>query len=243
VFQLTIESRRKPLPLKVSWNSLPPAVVLVGEIEAMDGTGGQVPQDTTIASAIASTDMRANLVALAIGLHLRQLADGIERYHGKSGWECEIDGIAEPHNSSARHEYYRPQREKADCGFQLPDHACILSPMPSKAMFRESRRSTRVPLRVAIEVESDAARLTCEGETIVVNLHGALLSATIGLSVGTRISIHVYLTDKRAKARVVYADSENPLRCGIEVDQPRNIWGVPLPPDDWEETAALEIGH
>jgi hypothetical protein len=25
--------------------------------------------------------------------------------------------------------------------------------------------------------------------------------------------------------------------------EPHNIWGVPLPPDDWEETAALETGH
>ncbi len=88
--------------------------------------------------------------------------------------------------------------------------ACILSHMPSKGMFRESRRSARVPLKVAIAVESGAESLTCEGETVVVNLHGALLSTTIGLSVGMRISIHVYLTDKRAKARVVYADPENP---------------------------------
>jgi hypothetical protein len=116
--------------------------------------------------------------------------------------------------------------------------ACILSPMPSKAILRESRRSTRVPLKVAIAVESGAERLNCEGETVVVNLQGALLSTAIGLSVGMRISIHVYLTDKRAKARVVYADPENPLRCGVELDQPRNIWGVPLPPDDWDETAA-----
>jgi PilZ domain len=105
--------------------------------------------------------------------------------------------------------------------------------------FRESRRSTRVPLKVAIAVESATESLTCEGETIVVNLHGALLSTTIRLSVGMRISIHVCMTDKRAKARVVYADPENPLRCGIELDQPRNIWGVPLPPDNWDETAAL----
>jgi hypothetical protein len=75
-FQLTTESRWKSLPLTVSRNWLPPAVALLGEIEVMDGAGGQVPQDTTIASA--STDMRANLDALAIGLHLRQLADGIE---------------------------------------------------------------------------------------------------------------------------------------------------------------------
>jgi hypothetical protein len=107
--------------------------------------------------------------------------------------------------------------------------------------FRESRRSTRVPLRVAIAVESGAESLTCEGETVVVNLHGALLSTTIGLSVGTKISIHVYLTDKRSKARVVYADPENPLRCGIELDQPRNIWGVSLPPTDWDETDALQF--
>ena len=104
--------------------------------------------------------------------------------------------------------------------------------------FRKSRRSTRVPLKVAIAVESGAESLTCEGETIVVNLHGALLSTTIGLNVGMRISIHVYLTDNRAKARVIYADPENPLRCGIELDQPRNIWGVPLTPDDWDEAAA-----
>lgn len=61
-----------------------------------------------------------------------------------------------------------------------------------------------------------AESLTCEGETIVVNLHGALLSTTVGLSIGMRISIHVYLTDKRSKARVVYVDPENPLHCALE---------------------------
>jgi hypothetical protein len=113
--------------------------------------------------------------------------------------------------------------------------------MSGTPMFRESRRSTRVPLKVAIAVESGAQSLTCEAETVAVNLHGALLSTTIRLSIGMRISIHVYLTDKRAKARVVYADPENPMRCGIELDQPRNIWGVPLPPDDWDESAALHF--
>jgi len=94
---------------------------------------------------------------------------------------------------------------------------------------------------VVIGIEGGGESRMCEGETILVNLHGSLIATARGLSVGMRISIHVYLTDKRAKARVVYADAENPLHCGIELDQPRNIWGVPLPPDDWEETAALEI--
>src|SRR5579862_8178738 len=105
--------------------------------------------------------------------------------------------------------------------------------MPSPTTVREARRSTRVPLRVTITVQGSAETRTCEGETIVVNLQGALIVSGLALSTGMRISIHVYVTDKRAAARVVYLDPENPLRCGIELDEPRNIWGVPLPPNDW----------
>ena len=115
--------------------------------------------------------------------------------------------------------------------------------MPSTARFHESRRSTRVPLKVVITVEGGAETLTCEGETIVVNLHGALIATAIGLSSGMRISIRVYLTNKRAAARVVYIDPKNPLHCGIELDEPRNIWGVSVPPDNWDETSALETEH
>jgi len=34
--------------------------------------------------------------------------------------------------------------------------------------------------------------------------------------------------------KVVYIDLERPRCCGIELDKPRNICGVPLPPTDWE---------
>jgi len=51
------------------------------------------------------------------------------------------------------------------------------------------------------------------------------------------------VTDKTAAARVVYLDPENPLHCGIELDHPRNIWGVSLPPSDWERAASLESGR
>ena len=114
--------------------------------------------------------------------------------------------------------------------------------MPS-TRFRDARRSTRVPLKVAIAIEGSPDHLVCEGVTIIVNLHGALIATASGLSAGTRISIHVQLTDKRSAALVVYVDPENPLHCGIELDEPRNIWGVPLPPEDWEEIAAAEIRH
>ena len=108
----------------------------------------------------------------------------------------------------------------------------------SNPAFRESRKSTRVPLKVVISVEDSADNLTCDGETVLVNLQGALLSTEIGLILGMRIVIEVYLTGKRARARVVYVDAGNPLLCGIELDWAQNIWGVSFPPDDWVEASA-----
>jgi hypothetical protein len=100
---------------------------------------------------------------------------------------------------------------------------------------RESRRSTRVRLKVAIEAQGVTEPLICEGETVVVNLHGALISTSVRLRVGMRIEIHVILTDKRAAAEVVYVDPDHPRLCGVGLAKPQNIWGVFLPPDDWHE--------
>ena len=113
----------------------------------------------------------------------------------------------------------------------------------SSTKFRDSRRSTRVPLKVVIAIEEGPGSFSCEGVTIIVNLHGVLIATAIGLSAGTKISIHVHLTDKRSAARVVFVAPENPLHCGIELEKPRNIWGVPLPLDNWGEVSASEIRH
>jgi hypothetical protein len=107
--------------------------------------------------------------------------------------------------------------------------------MPSEPVERESRRSTRVRLKVLIEVQSVTEPLTCEGETIVVNLHGALVMTAVALRVGMKVSICVHITDKGAAADVVYVDPDQPRHCGIKLAKPENIWGVSLPPDDWRE--------
>jgi hypothetical protein len=96
--------------------------------------------------------------------------------------------------------------------------------MPSNHTSLRSRRSTLVPLKVAVGLEGVAESTPCDGETIMVNLYGALILNSMELCVGIRIWIHVYLTDKRTTARVVYVDSENPLCCGVELDKPQNIW-------------------
>ena len=99
----------------------------------------------------------------------------------------------------------------------------------------DSRRSTRVPLKVVISAQAVSEPLTCDGETLIVNRHGALISSTVPLRMGLKIEVHVIMTDKRAKAEVVYLDAERPFVCGVELDEPENIWGLSFPPDDWYE--------
>jgi hypothetical protein len=90
-------------------------------------------------------------------------------------------------------------------------------------------------MRVVILARGISEPVTCEGDTIVVNRHGALISTTAQLRVGMKIEILVRLTNKRAIADVVYVDPDQPRICGIGLVQPANIWGLSLPPDDWQE--------
>ena len=97
------------------------------------------------------------------------------------------------------------------------------------------RRSTRVRLKVAIEAHGVAEPLNCEGQTEVVNCHGAFISTAIALRVGMTVDICVMVTGKRARATVIYVDREQPRFCGVALDHSQNIWGILLPPDDWLE--------
>ena len=100
----------------------------------------------------------------------------------------------------------------------------------------EPRRSTRVPIRVQIELHG--TEVSCEGETIIVNLHGALVRTSAPLQLGDRITLRVQLTGKSATARVVLASREAPMEFGIGFDKPQNVWGISLPPADWREESA-----
>ena len=100
-------------------------------------------------------------------------------------------------------------------------------------MFRESRRSTRIRLKIVIEAQGISEPLRCDGQTLVVNLDGALILTAVAMRVGMKMSIRVVLTDKRAAAEVVYVDPDQPRHCGIKLEKPENIWGVPSPPNDW----------
>jgi hypothetical protein len=93
-----------------------------------------------------------------------------------------------------------------------------------------------VPLEVTLDVVDAAGSGSVYlGVTIVVNLHGALIRLPRPLKAGTSVILKVYITGKECPARVVHIDPDNSMTCGIELDKPRNIWGVSLPPSDWEE--------
>ena len=106
--------------------------------------------------------------------------------------------------------------------------------MTSKPVAHDSRRSTRVRLKVRIEALGMSEPLTCEGETFVVNLHGALILTAVALRVGMRVWIHVFNTQRRVVADVVYIDPDQPRHCGVNLKKPENIWGLTLTPDDWQ---------
>jgi len=95
-------------------------------------------------------------------------------------------------------------------------------------------------MKVVIEAKGATEPWTCDGETIIVNLHGALISTAGPLRKGMKIQIHVFMTNTRGAADVVHVDPERPLLCGVGLQIPENIWGVEAPPDDWQEEDAHE---
>jgi hypothetical protein len=101
----------------------------------------------------------------------------------------------------------------------------------------EARRSTRVALKIVILVQALSDPLICDGETIVINRHGALISSSVPLRIEMKIRIQVVLTGMRADAKVIHVDPERPPVCGIALEKPENIWDLSLPPDDWYDNS------
>ena len=103
----------------------------------------------------------------------------------------------------------------------------------------DQRRSTRVPVRVSISALPGTGA-AWEGETIVVNLHGALVRTTAALTFGEAIELEVHLTGKKARAKIAWCGPAHSSMYGIALEQPENIWGIPLPPSNWNEDDDLQ---
>ena len=108
------------------------------------------------------------------------------------------------------------------------------------SVLNEHRRSTRVPLEISIEVDGNPGTLPFRGVTVIVNLHGALIRTVRPLEVGSTIYLRL-LNGEEASAKVVHRIPSNALTYGIELTQPRNIWGI-SPPADWQELGGCHDG-
>jgi hypothetical protein len=100
-----------------------------------------------------------------------------------------------------------------------------------------SRRSTRIPHDVLVEVQGES--FAYAGETLRVSLHGALIRIAAPLQLGDRIVLHVQETGKSAEARIVFMDAGT-LHFGMEFVTPENIWGITAPPDDWQGSTSAQ---
>ena len=97
---------------------------------------------------------------------------------------------------------------------------------------RRSRRSSRVKYDVLVELQGE--QFAYAGETLVVNLHGALIRTSAPLELGNIVTIHVQQTGKVAPGRVVFASYENSPHYGVELNKPANIWGMTDISADWK---------
>ena len=121
----------------------------------------------------------------------------------------------------------------------VSDNSWILARAINEILSQEKasslRRSTRIPADVPVEVHGDG--FACAGETITVNLHGALVRIAGPLKLGDRVTLRVRPTGKSAFGAVVFAN-DSQRQFGIELQHPENIWGVASPPLDWNMRVA-----
>jgi hypothetical protein len=100
----------------------------------------------------------------------------------------------------------------------------------------EHRRSTRIPLELSIEIDGKSGALPFKAVTIIVNLHGALVQSVRPLDEGSTIYLRLS-NGEEAAARVIRSVPSLPMTYGIELLEPRNIWGILVPPEDWQQAA------
>ncbi len=104
------------------------------------------------------------------------------------------------------------------------------------------RRSARLSIIVPVTVRgTDAAGQPFKENTwtISINKHGGKLATFHHLAEDDQIVIENPLLGRAAKARVKRVCerrfAEDPYEVCIELLEPQNVWGVKLPPEDWQK--------
>lgn len=101
----------------------------------------------------------------------------------------------------------------------------------------ESRRSSRIPLAIPIEVsglDATGAEFREKATTKVLSRYGACIVVKHRLLVGTEVRVSIPSARRDQTARVVWVNSDSePFETGVELDAAEHFWGVQFPPEDW----------
>jgi hypothetical protein len=121
-----------------------------------------------------------------------------------------------------------------------------LSPEQSDVPGVVGRRSARLSIIIPVTVRGiDAAGQAFKENTwtISVNKHGGRIATFHQLADDDQIVIENPLLGRDAKARVIRVCEkrfeEDPYEVCVELQDAQNVWGVKLPPEDWEKEGEL----
>ncbi|MFB3920927.1 MAG: hypothetical protein ACE145_04350 [Terriglobia bacterium] len=104
------------------------------------------------------------------------------------------------------------------------------------------RRSTRISIAIPITISGKDATGRAFKEntrTIILNKHGARIVTVHQLALGSELLLENRALGRTAKTMVAWLGDppsvREPAEVGIQLVEAENIWGVELPPDDWQE--------
>jgi hypothetical protein len=112
------------------------------------------------------------------------------------------------------------------------------------------RRSARLSIIIPVTVRGiDAAGHTFKENTwtISVNKHGGRIATFHQLAAEDQIFVENPLLGRSAKARVIRVCekrfAEDPYEVCVELLEAQNVWGVKLPPEDWQKDREIVPGE
>jgi hypothetical protein len=103
----------------------------------------------------------------------------------------------------------------------------------------DARGGTRVPCEIPITLTSlDLVQSFSEScQIVLVNLRGCAASLRRSVVVGAAVRLQGLPAVTNVTARVVncisLGEHERRWLLGLALDEPGNIWGIAMPPDDW----------
>ena len=100
------------------------------------------------------------------------------------------------------------------------------------------RRSQRVILSIPITVSGESSQEPFEEktQTLVINVHGALITLAAKISAGQKLQLSTGSNTEKQMCRVVYVGptADGKTQFGIEFTEPApHFWHITFPPEGW----------